>query len=248
MEEGFITLHRKIKKWEWYTDLPTFKLFIHLLLSANHEDRKWRGQLIKRGQLLTSLNHLSTDTGLSRQQVRTALEKLKATHEITQTSTHKSTLITIEKYSDYQDKKEKVTQLSTHEATNKQHSSNTVATLNNNYNNINNINNKNNIKKVSKETKQSFNTLIENYSENETLREELKNHLATRKLKKGALTNRAIELELNKLDDLVKNYPINDQENKKIEIVRKSIENGWISFYPLKENNTTKKSSILDFL
>lgn len=89
--EGFITLHRKIMKWEWYKDVPTKVLFLHLLLNANYEEKKWRGLIIKRGQLVTSLNHLSEETGLTKQQVRTALCKLEATQEITRSVTHTTT-------------------------------------------------------------------------------------------------------------------------------------------------------------
>lgn len=89
-------------------------------------------------------------------------------------------------------------------------------------------------KKVSKKyKKETFDNLIENYTTNEELREELKNHLATRKVKKATLTNRAIELSLKKLDELVKSVPVNDQEGMKLKIVQRSIENGWIGFFPL---------------
>ncbi len=107
MENGFIVLHRKIIKWEWYTDNNVFKLFLHLLLRANHEDKYWRGILVKRGQLITSIKHLSEETGLSIKQVRTALDKLKSTGEVVSKGQSRYTLVTIEKYSDYQDKKEK---------------------------------------------------------------------------------------------------------------------------------------------
>ena len=32
MNDGYIKLHRKIVDWEWYDDLPVFRLFIHLPL------------------------------------------------------------------------------------------------------------------------------------------------------------------------------------------------------------------------
>lgn len=102
--EGWIKIHRKMIDWEWYDDNNTKVLFIHLLLTANHKEKKWKGQTILRGQKLTSLEHLAEETSLSVQQVRTSLKKLKSTNEITIKSTSKNTLITIEKYSSYQDK------------------------------------------------------------------------------------------------------------------------------------------------
>ena len=119
MENGFIVLHRKIIKWEWYTDNNVFKLFLHLLLRANHEDKYWRGILVKRGQLITSIKHLSDETGLSIKQVRTALDKLKSTGEVVLKGQSRYTLVTIEKYSDYQDKKEKEGEQTASKRTNK---------------------------------------------------------------------------------------------------------------------------------
>ena len=87
--------------------------------------------------------------------------------------------------------------------------------------------------------KETFDELINSYTDNEELREELKNHLATRKSKKATLTNREIELSLKKLDQLVYKVPINQQEETKLKIVQQSIENGWVGFFELKENNYT---------
>ena len=100
--EGWIKLHRKMTEWEWYKDKNTKTLFIHLLLTANHAPKKWKGQLIERGQLITSINHLSKELDLSIQQIRNTLKKLKSTNEITIKSTNKNSVITIEKYDIYQ--------------------------------------------------------------------------------------------------------------------------------------------------
>ena len=104
--EGWIKLHRKMVDWEWYNDNNTKILFIHLLLTANHKEKNWQGHTILRGQKITSLEHLAKETNLSVQQIRTSLSKLKSTNEITIKTTNKNTLVTILKYSDYQDKDE----------------------------------------------------------------------------------------------------------------------------------------------
>lgn len=100
---GWIKLHRSLLDWEWYSDNNVFRVFTHILLKANFEDRNWQGQVIKRGSFVTSLQNLAVETSLTIQQVRTALTKLKSTHEITSQATSGYTLVTIIKYSDYQD-------------------------------------------------------------------------------------------------------------------------------------------------
>ena len=101
--EGWIKIHRKILEWEWYNDNNTKIVFLHLLLTANHKEKRWKGITILRGQKLTSLQHLAEETHLTLRQVRTSLNKLKSTNEIAIKTTNKYTLVTIEKYSDYQD-------------------------------------------------------------------------------------------------------------------------------------------------
>lgn len=100
--EGWICLYRKFLNWQWYTDTNTKVLFIHLLLKANYEDKVWKNIVIKRGQLLTSVSKLAEETQQTIQQTRSALSKLKMTNEITTKATNKYTLITIEKYNDFQ--------------------------------------------------------------------------------------------------------------------------------------------------
>lgn len=100
--QGFVMLHRKILEWEWYTDTNVKVLFLHLILLANHEDKEWRGTTIKRGELVTSRENLASQTGLTVQQVRTALNKLKSTDDILIKSTNRHTFIKIVKYAIYQ--------------------------------------------------------------------------------------------------------------------------------------------------
>lgn len=104
MDTGFILLHRKLLEWEWYDDINTKSLFIHCLLKANHKDNNWRGQLIKRGQFFTSLNHLSFDLKLTTKQIRLSLEKLIKTNEIQSKGANKGTMITVCNYDSYQKK------------------------------------------------------------------------------------------------------------------------------------------------
>lgn len=99
---GWIKIHRKILEWEWYDDANTFRLFVHLLLKANHKDKNYKGQLVKVGSLLTGRELLSQQTGLSVRQVRTCLERLKSTNEVTIKSSKQGTIIEVVKYKNYQ--------------------------------------------------------------------------------------------------------------------------------------------------
>lgn len=102
MCNGWIKLHRKILKWEWFSCSATFHLFVYLLLTANTEDKRWQGKVIKRGQLVVSVANICEATHLTAQQARTALNRLKSTNEITIKTTNKYSLITICKYDSYQ--------------------------------------------------------------------------------------------------------------------------------------------------
>ena len=101
--KGFIVLNREILDWEWYADIKTKVLFLHLLLTANYKEQRWQGKVIGKGELITSIAHLATETGLSQQNIRTSLNKLKSTGEITVRSTNRYTLICVVNWDKYQD-------------------------------------------------------------------------------------------------------------------------------------------------
>lgn len=101
-------------------------------------------------------------------------------------------------------------------------------------NNSNSIIQKQTKVKKAKPKPSSFDEIIDAYTENEDLRIELKEHLKTRKQKKAALTNRALELSLKKLDKLA------DNDEEKIQIVQNSIINGWVGFFELNEKDKNK--------
>lgn len=99
---GYVSLHRSILRWGWYQNANTCRLFIHLLLTAEYQDRSVHGRTIKRGQRLCSVETLAVELGLSNRQTRTALEHLKSTGEVTSRSSPQGTVITVKNYVDYQ--------------------------------------------------------------------------------------------------------------------------------------------------
>lgn len=141
--EGFIKLYRSLLDWEWYKDINTRLVFIHLLLNANWENSKFKGIDIPKGSLVVGRKQLADKIGISEQSIRTSLEHLKSTNEITIESTNKFSVITLinwEKYQGY-------TEESTNKATNKTPTTNQQLTTEEEYNNIR-IKENNNVRKT----------------------------------------------------------------------------------------------------
>lgn len=150
MGQGFVLNWRKIEEWEWYTTPHMAHLFQHLIRRANHEPKKWRGKLIERGQVVTGRKSLSLQTGISEQTIRTCIERLKSTGEITIQSTSMYSIVTLCKYSTYQDKPTAINQANSQEPnqrlTNNQPATNQRLTTNNNDNNVTMTNNSNSVR------------------------------------------------------------------------------------------------------
>lgn len=98
----YIKLSRKILEWEWYSDINTCRLFIHLLLKANWKEGRFQGVEIPRGSLVTSYSSLAKDTGLSVKNVRTALKHLEATGEVAVKRQAKFSVVEVKNYDAYQ--------------------------------------------------------------------------------------------------------------------------------------------------
>lgn len=118
MADG-IRLDSGFLDWQWFTDGNTLKLFLYLLLNANSEDRWYRGQIIKRGQLVTTLTLISKGANISIQTTRTCLQRLKECGELTDKSTNKNRVITICNYDRYQEP-QSINQQANQQTTNRQ--------------------------------------------------------------------------------------------------------------------------------
>lgn len=99
--DGFVIINRSIINWEWYTNINTCRLFEHILYTASFKDTTWRGIDVKRSELITSYNSLSNGTGLSIQNVKTALKNLKKSKDLTIKTTTKYQVITVLSYDKY---------------------------------------------------------------------------------------------------------------------------------------------------
>jgi hypothetical protein len=101
-DKGFIITHRSILEWEWYKEVNTCHLFRHCIYRANYQDDKWRGIEVKRGSFITSLNSLVEESGLTIQNVRTAIKNLVKTGDLTSKSHSKYRILTVINYDKYQ--------------------------------------------------------------------------------------------------------------------------------------------------
>ena len=95
---GWIKLHRSLKDWEWWDDHNTTRLLVYLLASVNYEDKKWKGTQIKAGSFITSWDKLSSECGLTIQEVRTAMKRLESCGEVVRKSTNKNQTISLVKW------------------------------------------------------------------------------------------------------------------------------------------------------
>lgn len=103
MEGNYIKISRSILEWEWYGNINTCRLFLHMLLKANWKDGRFEGKDIPRGSFVSSYPRLADECGLTINEVRTALKHLISTGEITVKAHAKYSVFTVVKYNDYQE-------------------------------------------------------------------------------------------------------------------------------------------------
>ena len=85
--------------------------------------------------------------------------------------------------------------------------------------------------KKEKKPKETHNSIIENYTINEDLREALKSFVEMRKELKKPITIKGLKIALGKLDKMALD------DLTKIDIVNQSIEGSWSGLFPLRNNN-----------
>lgn len=105
---GWICLHRKLMDHWLFDDAEALKVWITMLMEANHAEKKkmFAGDLItiERGQMLTGRVSLSSKTGVSERRVRRVLDLLEKDGMIVRQKSNKYSLITITNYARYQDR------------------------------------------------------------------------------------------------------------------------------------------------
>ena len=142
--DGWISIHRKIMKKGWYKKSDHFRLWIHLLLKANHKPNEFwfngKNTIVKRGQFITGRKTLAIEIGISESKIERILNHFeKSEQQIEQLKTNRNRLITITNYNQYQTTE----QQSEQPVNNKRTTSEQPVNTNNNVNNVNNVNNEN---------------------------------------------------------------------------------------------------------
>lgn len=138
MDNTYIKLFRKMLTWEWYTDTNTFRVFMHILLRANYEPSRYKGHEIGAGECVFGRKKWAKELGLSERQVRTALEHLKSTNEVTTRATNRFTIIHVEKWEFWQIEEGKATKRKTNSESNKRPTSDQQPTTSKESKNIRN--------------------------------------------------------------------------------------------------------------
>lgn len=227
MSWGFVKIQRQLLDWEWFDDGNMLKLWIAILLNANHKDVEWHGEIIEKGSFVTSQERLRKQTGLTPRQIRTCLERLKKTREIDIKTTNKKTLITVIKWGDYQCQEVE---------------SDTKTTIKRQTNDKQTTTNKNN-KKEKKESKYINILTKERKTDEEIIAERwhpfddaMREFKEMRKSIKKPLTPGAEELLRKKLHRLS-----GGDEAVEIEILNQSTINSWQGVFPLKVEQQSPK-------
>jgi len=103
MLRGFFKVYRKIENWAWWHDPITLAVWIHILHRARYgtTPKNYKGDVIYRGELVLGLKEFSKECGISVQNLRTALNHLEKTKELTRKLTTNSTSNITTKYHHY---------------------------------------------------------------------------------------------------------------------------------------------------
>lgn len=247
---GYIKLDRKILKWEWWSDINTYRLFSYMLIVAYWKSGSYKGKDIPRGSFPASVSELSRETNLTENEIRTAIKHLKSTGEITSKAYNKFTVFTIKNYDLYQSDNEQNYNQITCEITSKAQTDNEQLT---------NLPIKKECKKETMEEDKKENKKEDNtphispsrgeedkpkrkskeklptvyYPNDEFLDSAFKEFLVMRnKIKKPLATKQALTRMMNRINKLS-----GGDNDLAVKILNQSTDHCWQDVYELKEDN-----------
>jgi DNA-binding transcriptional regulator YhcF (GntR family) len=223
--DGWIKLHRKLLNSSIFQNPNLLKFWIWCLLKATHCDRKTRVGLqeieLKEGQFIFGRNKAGVELGMNPSTVYKYLGVVEKDGLVCTNRNNKFTVVTIVNWSLYQTEEHKKEQQSNSKVTTKEQQSNTNKNVKND-----------------KNDKEDIITPLP-----PLLKDAIKDFMAMRKQAKKPMTDRAVELMLNKLEKLS-----GGNTKTKIAILEQSIVNGWTGVYPLKEEKIKEAANPFDEL
>ena len=265
---GFICLWRSLLENPiWFNSTPEQALImVTLLLMANWKEQKYDiyGKVItlKPGQIITTYDEIAklTAKGVSKQKVRTGIDRLEKLGFLTRELTPRGSLITIVNWGKYQDRfSEDNTQINT-ELTPEQHPINTQITFDQ-HTHKRTIQPSNQVTKKpgnqntspltppkgqegesKKNPSPEWSELVASFAgKNEELAEALREWIAMRnemaKKRKEVFGIRAAKMAFKSLHKLS-----GGSELKALEIVNQGIEHSWKGFYPLRDSKRDRQN------
>lgn len=233
MQDGnYIKINRSILDWEWYKNINTKVLFIHMLLKANWKDGKFEGKVIPRGSFVSSIRNLSEETTLTEREIRTAISHLKTTGEVTSKGHNKYSVFTVVNYNSYQTND---TQNDKQETNKRQTNDKLTTTIEEGKKERKEEGKKE--KEVSKDTKKKI-----FFPSDELLDQAFADYVDMRKQLKKPMTDKAIELAIKKLATLSTLPFSNGMDNElAIQILNQSVLNSWQGLFPLSGDKSEKQ-------
>lgn len=221
-DNEYIKLNRKIKNWRWFSDVNTAHFFVYCLLSANWKEGYFKDKKVERGQFIRTYMNMSAESGLSVQNIRTAIKHLISTGEITVNLTGNgrgaTLVITVVNYEKYQQCNTKNNTLSNNQLTTNQHESNNQSTQIEEVKNIRTKEVKNNKPPLS-----PLGEMIEKTDYTKTLKDKLHDWLKYKSEKKQSYKPTGFKMLLKRIDDVVKS----SGEQAVIDAIDASMSNNW---------------------
>ncbi len=256
--KGYVALHRKIIDSPIFDNPKGLKVWLWCLCKANHKNNKvligTNLVEVKKGQFIFGRKKASVELGMTESTTYRLIKLLEKLEMISIDSNNKYSILTINNWNTYQGQqmnKEEMKKNNNKRRTNKQQHTMNISIKEEEKNNKetsseqqkntnNNVKNVNNDLKKNKE-KKSFNELeeiINDFTNNEEVKEGIKEFINYRKNMKKQVT----PLALRKIVDKFKKWNYEDVEI--IECLSNSIINGWIGIFELKRNKTKQGQNI----
>ena len=208
--EGWIKIHRKILENPIICkDSDYLAVWIYLLLNATHKEIpalfKGKKIILQKGQLITGRKSIASQLKISESKIFRIINDFKSEQQIEQQTSNKNSLISIINWDKYQNIEQQ----------NEQQMNNKRTTNEQQVNTNKNVKNVKNVRNIYKDFSDGLKKALDDFVDMRT------------KIKKP-LTERAMQLAINKLNEFTNN------EKTQIEIINQSVMNSWQSFYPLK--------------